>query len=103
MNGYGKEVFKYLGDYYFVDGNKYSGEWRDGKINGKGKIQRVIAIGVLNFVGGDKYEGDWVDYQMEGKGVFDYKDGEKYDGELKRGMRNGKGKVVKDYRNIVLF
>jgi len=27
-----------IGKYYYIDGSKYEGEWRDDKKNGKGKL-----------------------------------------------------------------
>ena len=43
----------------YASGNRYDGEWMDGKING---------VGVLTYSDGDRFEGDWKDGKMHGKG-----------------------------------
>ena len=53
-------------------GNKYAGNWKDDKFNGKG---RLISIN------GDYYEGNWVSGNIEGHGVFySYEKKYKYEG-----------------------
>lgn len=44
---------------YYASGNKYAGDWIDGKISGHG---------ILTYADGDKYEGDWKDGKIHGKG-----------------------------------
>ena len=43
------------------------------------------------FKPGDKYEGDWKNGMPNGKGVFTYADGNKYDGDYVDDKRTGKG------------
>jgi len=59
----------------FTDGEKYDGEWKDGKQNGQG---------TLTFKDGSKYLGEWKDGEYHGQGtetlpngqlVGEYKDG----------------------------
>ena len=40
--------------------------------------------------GRDKYEGEWKDGLPNGKGNLIYKNGEKYDGEFSKDIFNGK-------------
>jgi hypothetical protein len=77
----------------YASGNKYEGQWIDGKING---------FGVLTYSDGDVYEGEWKDGKMHGsgmqaqldlsnanKGSYVYADGVKYMGEWKDDKRHG--------------
>ena len=36
----------------YADGDKYDGDWKDGKKNGKG---------IMSYADGEKYDGDWKD------------------------------------------
>eukprot|EP00960_Hanusia_phi_P066417 766393-Hanusia_phi.AAC.18 len=62
----------------FPSGNKYEGEWKDGKYHGKGK---------LIYADGRQYEGDWFQGVLvnHGKGSFLYANGDRYVGEYKVG------------------
>ena len=42
------------GVYYYTNGNKYEGGWKNDLKNGHGIY--------YNFVNGEKYEGQWVSY-----------------------------------------
>ena len=46
---------------------------------------------------GDKYEGDWKNGLKEGKGVYYYKNGNRYEGDYQNDKREGKG--IKYYKN----
>lgn len=56
-----------LGTYSYANGNKYEGQWKQKKKDGKGKTL-TSALGVLTFSNGDKYDGQWSDDQMSGNG-----------------------------------
>ena len=66
----------------YVNGDKYVGEWVNGKIEGKG---------TYTFSNGDKYVGEWVNGKIEGKGTYTFANGDNYVGEFKNGKREGKG------------
>ena len=66
----------------FANGNKYVGEFKDGKQNGQG---------TYTFASGDKYVGEWKDGKQNGQGTATFADGSKYVGELKDGNYNGQG------------
>jgi hypothetical protein len=55
-----------------VGGEKYSGEFRNGKFHG---------YGTYNWTNGDKYSGKWKDNEREGQGVLTWASGAKYSGE----------------------
>ena len=64
------------------DGEKYTGEWKDGRKNGQGK---------LTFFSGNKYEGEFKDGKYHGRGLFTWFDSDKYEGEFKDGKKHGYG------------
>jgi len=55
--------FKYIGAYYYHNGDVYEGEMFDTR-NGKG---------TLTCANGDKYEGEWKNDKKEGKGTVTLK------------------------------
>jgi hypothetical protein len=57
--------------------NKFSGEWKDNKKNGKG---------ILVFAKGFKYEGEFKDNLPNGKGTITQPDGTKIKADWKDGM-----------------
>jgi hypothetical protein len=63
-------------------GNRFEGQWRDGKKHGKGK---------MDFANGYRYEGTWIDDMATGEGVFIWTNGDRYEGQFKYGQRHGKG------------
>eukprot|EP00826_Nyctotherus_ovalis_P020286 TRINITY_DN1635_c0_g10_i1.p1 TRINITY_DN1635_c0_g10~~TRINITY_DN1635_c0_g10_i1.p1 ORF type:complete len:527 (+),score=113.99 TRINITY_DN1635_c0_g10_i1:200-1780(+) len=70
------------GTYYYTNGDRYEGEW----INGK-----QCGTGVLYYANGDKYDGGWENNGRSGKGSLTYINGNKFEGEWKRNNKNGKG------------
>jgi len=46
---------------------------------------------VFIYFNGDRYEGQWVDNKKGPVGKYFYNDGNKYEGSLAEGMKNGKG------------
>ena len=70
------------GTYTWSDGNKYIGEFKDGKYYGKG---------TFTFANGNKYVGKFKDNKFNGQGTFTFPDGAKYVGEYKNDQRHGKG------------
>lgn len=60
-------MWEKLGVYYFADGGKYIGEWKNGKSEGTG-ISIYQPIGKFESVDKDIYDGDWKDGKMHGKG-----------------------------------
>ena len=61
------------GTYKYDSGNKYEGEWFDGRQHGEGDFI---------WKNGNKYEGEWLDGRQHGKGVFIWKNGDKYEGSV---------------------
>jgi len=78
-SGYFHDCF---GTYYFSNGDKYDGEWKNDKRNGKG---------IYTHASGNIYEGEFKDNKRNGKGTFTYPNGEKYVGEFKDNKKHGHG------------
>ena len=45
--------------------------------------------GVKNWINGDRYEGNWVKDIREGKGIFYWANGNTYDGDWLNGRQHG--------------
>jgi hypothetical protein len=71
-----------FGTFTSVSGNKYIGEFKDGKPNGQGTATYTV---------GTKYVGEWKDGKRNGQGTATYPNGEKYIGGFKDDKRNGRG------------
>jgi hypothetical protein len=69
-----------VGSNTFASGNKYVGEFKDGKINGQG---------TYTFASGNIYVGEFKDGKINGQGTYTFANGNKYVGEHKDGKRNG--------------
>ena len=75
------------GTYIFADGEKYVGEFTDSKKNGHG---------TYTYLNGDRYVGEWEDDQRHGQGIFIFglnsdAAGDKYAGEYKNNQYHGQG------------
>lgn len=95
-----------FGSLNFPTGDKYVGEWKDGKPDGQGAA--ILSNGD-KYVGGYRngrrhgqgtftsskgipsYVGEWSNGEPNGQGVFVYVNGDKYTGEFKDGKRWGRG------------
>lgn len=60
----------------------YVGDWKDGKMHGKG---------TMKYTDGVEYTGDWQDDKRHGNGTITFADGEKYIGEWQNHKKHGKG------------
>ena len=66
------------------NGDKYTGEWKNGKING---------LGTFKWSNGDKYTGEWKNGKTHGKGSMEWSSGDKYVGEWKDGFQVNPKKI----------
>ena len=71
-----------FGTVTFTNGNKYFGEWKDGRFNGQGTFTTSD---------GGKYVSEWKDGKQNGQGSTTFSDGSKYVGEYREGKFNGQG------------
>ena len=65
-----------FGKYTYLDGEKYEGDWRNGKYHGQGTYTSKD---------GEKFVGEWKDGRENGQGKRTFPDGRKYIGEFKGG------------------
>ena len=96
------------GTYVWADGDKYVGDWVDGKMHGKGTMYYTngdkyegdftdgtgTGHGTYTYSDGDVYTGDHIGYYFTGKGTMVYADGSVYVGEWKDDDRHGQGKMT---------
>ena len=93
---------------YFISGDKYVGEFKDGNPNGQGtfispngakyvgeiKDGNRHGQGTHTFASGDKYVGEYKDGKRNGQGTYTFAHGSKYVGEYKDGELNGQGTMT---------
>ena len=99
-----------IGTFTFASGDKYVGEWKDGKYSGQGtytfghssewagdkyvgeyKNGKRHGQGTFTFASGNKYVGEWKDDKYNGQGTYTFASGNKYVGEWKDDKYNGQG------------
>jgi len=61
------------------------------EINVVARFEPKGEISVVTFPGGDRYEGEFKGGLLNGKGVYYYRNGDKYEGEFKNDMKHGLG------------
>ena len=81
-NGLGVIIYP---DGIWKGGNKYVGEWKDGKEHGQG---------TQTSSDGRKYVGEFKNGLLNGQGTETTPDGTKYVGKFKDGERNGQGTLT---------
>ncbi|MDD9980364.1 MAG: caspase family protein [Gammaproteobacteria bacterium] len=73
----------------WADGDRYEGEYRDGKRHGHGTLTWE---GTEEYAGRQgRYDGEFRDGEFHGRGTLVWPSGSRYDGEFRGGRRNGKG------------
>ena len=97
---------------YYKNGDKYDGNFKDDKKEGKGSFfynekgeiyQGNFAndypngIGKYFFKNGDRYEGMFKDGKMHGEGTIFFGNGGRYKGEFKNDLRHGKGEFKNEF------
>lgn len=97
----------------FPSGNRYEGELRDSKRQGRGTFtftngtrcegefrnDLLNGRGVCIFPSGNRYEGDFRDNRREGRGVFTYQDGTRCEGDFLNNALTGMGVCTFPNRN----
>lgn len=79
------ELFSGTGDFSFLSGEFYSGDWEDSHMSGNGKI-------VFPEIG--EYTGEMSGSQRNGTGTFTWYSGEKYEGSWENDTMSGNGKYT---------
>lgn len=73
-------------------GNKYVGEFRNGKFSGEGKMLYVF---------GSTYLGQWKNGNRHGQGVYEFANGDKYVGQYKDNRYEGEGTLYATNGSII--
>ncbi|KAJ8264227.1 hypothetical protein GJAV_G00146710 [Gymnothorax javanicus] len=63
----------------------YSGEWKDDKIHGRGRLEHAS---------GAVYDGEFRDSMFEGQGTYTFQSGSKYTGSFHRNRLEGEGEYT---------
>ena len=93
------------GTFYYANGEKYVGHWKDGKKDGFGKEtfkggrykgyyknNKRNGEGTMYYNNGDRYVGHWKDSRKNGEGTYYFASGQKYTGHWKDSKKDGFGK-----------
>lgn len=72
-------------DYTYKSGERYVGQWVNGKFDG---------YGTLTQPNGYRYEGGWRNDQKQGRGVEVLADGARYEGNFEEGKPQGRGAYI---------
>ena len=83
---FSEDLFHGFGTYQWRGQQKYEGNWKKGKMNGKGKI---------TYVDGSYYDGEFCDGIKCGKGIYFWNKDRYYEGEWKDDKQNGYGTYYK--------
>ena len=89
----------------YSNGDRYEGEFVNGKFHGKGiyisytgakyegdfRLGIHDGYGVINFPDGSKHSGEWKNGNRHGRGTLLLKDGTRFEGQWTNDIRNGKG------------
>lgn len=73
-------------------GNKYVGEFKNGKFSGEGKMLYVF---------GSTYLGQWKNGNRHGQGVYEFANGDKYVGQYKDNRYEGEGTLYATNGSII--
>ena len=76
------DIFHGYGIYKWGNERTYEGNWKDGKMDGKGK---------LTLVDGSYYDGEFIEGKKCGKGLYVWNKDKYYEGEWKNDRQNGYG------------
>ena len=70
--------------------NREQGTYR-GEVSGAGPSMHRHGRGVMEWSDGRRYEGEWREDKRSGRGIYTFNDGGRYDGEFERGAFRGRG------------
>lgn len=86
------------GTFYWNDGDIYIGEYKNNLKHGQGKM--FYKNNYKKFM---KYEGEYKYGMLEGYGKMYYKDGYIYEGNFKNAKRDGLGKFYKEWHDYIEY
>ena len=88
------DIFSGEGDFYFLSGEVYTGDWQDSLMSGEGVVSfpgigeytgemsdsKRNGQGTFVWLSGDKYEGSWLNDSMSGEGTYSFPNGGVFEG-----------------------
>ena len=90
-NNKGWSIFLQKGIYYWNNGDKYEGDFKNGQPNGKG---------IYYFHNGNRYEGDHRGWKREGKGIYYFNNGDRSMGDYLNDKPIGKHVTLTKYGEV---
>ena len=81
VNSMGRDYLHGQGTYYWTNGGRYEGEWKDRKRHGQG---------THFYANGDRYKGEWYDDKRHGQGT-EFRADVRYNGHWKDDKLHGQG------------
>jgi len=85
--------FNGQGTYIFENGNKYVGNFRDNKLHGHG---------IYTYANGNQYVGEHLENKSFGQGTYTFVSGNKYVGEVNDGKAHGQGIYYRSNGDVAL-
>lgn len=98
----------------YENGDRYEGNWKDGKRDGLGTLVSDISryegywkedkksgLGKESFEDDSKYDGEYLNDCFHGLGKFLFSDGRRYEGEVSQDKWNGRGKLFSADGNLL--
>ena len=77
---------------YYENGDKYDGNWKDNKKEGKGSF--------FYNEKGEIYKGNFCNDLPNGMGIYYFKNGDRYEGMFKDGKMHGEGTIICKYDSM---
>ena len=107
LGNFKNNKLKGYGEYHRNDGSVYKGLFHDGLPHGNGKeefydgtsfegfyLTGKKKYGIFEWKDGSKYQGDFENDLFNGRGIYIWANNKKYDGNWKDGKMEGKGKLT---------
>ncbi|CAC9614239.1 hypothetical protein [uncultured Gammaproteobacteria bacterium] len=94
VGGFKDGLMNGIGKIKFANGIKYKGQFKSGLVHG---------YGIMNFTNGDKYEGYFKNDLFDGPGKLKYNNSDFYHGEFKQDNFHGNGFLSFSSGDIVTF
>ena len=79
------------GTFYFNDGEKYVGDWKNDKYDGNG----TYYFNTSNDVDEEKFEGHWKNGKRNGQGTSYFRNGDRLEANFRNNEKDGEAKLIR--------